>query len=391
MRQIINHLPVRRRTQNDGHYFFGYYDKYPWDKSQRYLLAHKSEFMNRQPVGGDTAVIGMIDLSDNDRFIELADTSAWCWQQGSMLQWLPDSSTRIIYNDVEDGEFVARILDVVDGKTETLCRPIYCLSPDGRYALSANFARLDKERPGYGYAGVPDKFAGQPHSDQDGIWLIDLKQNSAELVISLDQIVKMRNNKVMQNAPNWFNHLLFSPDGKRFIFIHRWRGGNGRFVTHLYTANRDGSGIYPLNLDGLSSHFSWIDNNRIICYCHTQEAGFHYHEFTDRTPRFKIIGEDFFADPEGRRDGHCSYSNDLRWMLTDTYPIYNQKRALLLVDLLDDLAYEIGQFYSPPDLIGPIRCDLHPNWSRDCKTVCIDSLHEGFRAIYTLDVESLTS
>jgi len=51
---------------------------------------------------------------------------------------------------------------------------------------------------------------------------------------------------------------------------------------------------------------------------------------------------------------------------------------------------DIGGFYAPPELDGPIRCDLHPRWNRDGTKVCIDSLHEGSRQIYVLDVSHIT-
>jgi hypothetical protein len=33
-------------------------------------------------------------------------------------------------------------------------------------------------------------------------------------------------------AKHWFNHLLISPDGKRLIFLHRWRGDGQRGFSH---------------------------------------------------------------------------------------------------------------------------------------------------------------
>ena len=50
---IKRYLAVKRITAKDGNYFFGYFDKYPWNISQRYLLGHQTDFMGRQPkVGG---------------------------------------------------------------------------------------------------------------------------------------------------------------------------------------------------------------------------------------------------------------------------------------------------------------------------------------------------
>jgi hypothetical protein len=59
---------------------------------------------------------------------------------------------------------------------------------------------------------------------------------------------------------------------------------------------------------------------------------------------------------------------------------------VLLIRVADGHRYDIGNFYSPPELRGDVRCDLHPRWSRDGSQVCIDSAHEGTRQIYVLDV-----
>lgn len=61
-----------------------------------------------------------------------------------------------------------------------------------------------------------------------------------------------------------------------------------------------------------------------------------------------------------------------------------------MYDLANKKPYEIGSFYADPNYPIPTRCDLHPNWSRDGRTVCIDSIHEGSRQVYTLDVTPIT-
>ena len=48
--------------------------------------------------------------------------------------------------------FVAVVRDALTGAVvRTLPRPIYALSRDGRQAVTLNFARLQHQRPGYGY------------------------------------------------------------------------------------------------------------------------------------------------------------------------------------------------------------------------------------------------
>jgi len=88
-------------------------------------------------------------------------------------------------------------------------------------------------------------------------------------------------------------------------------------------------------------------------------------------------------------DGHCSYSPDGRWILTDTYPDRERLRTLILYRPSDGSRVDIGRFFSPRELDGEIRCDLHPRWSRDGQKICFDSVHEGHRQIYVVDVSEI--
>ena len=78
-------------------------------------------------------------------------------------------------------------------------------------------------------------------------------------------------------------------------------------------------------------------------------------------------------------------------MLTDSYPLADNCRKLFLYHLASQQADEIGAFYADPSYPDPTRCDLHPRWSRDGRAVWFDSIHEGSRQVYTIDVNSLTS
>ena len=385
------HLEVQRITDGPKHHFFGYFDKFPWNQKGNYLLAQEVDFTARQPIPGEKSVLGMIDLNNDNKFIPVAETDAWCWQQGCMFQWLNDSQSKVIYNDREGDHFVSRVLDIETGKRETLCRPIYCLSPDGKWALSLNFSRLDRERPGYGYPGAFDPNETVNVPDDEGIWLVDLKNNTSKLIISIAQITDSYYRSEMALGPGWFNHMLFSPDSKRIAFFHRWRLFDNKnnpvgHKTHMFTANIDGSEIYPLNLEEMSSHYTWTAPDKIINFSNRYIGGYQYYLYTDKTHKTEIIARDVFPT-----DGHCSYSPDGVWMLTDTYPLPEDNcRRLYLHHLEHNETFEIGCFYADPAYPVPARCDLHPNWSRDGKTVCIDSIHEGSRQMYTLDVSSLT-
>ena len=78
-------------------------------------------------------------------------------------------------------------------------------------------------------------------------------------------------------------------------------------------------------------------------------------------------------------------------MLSDTYPdAVSNERLLILYDVANDQRYDIGSFYTSPDLGKPNRCDLHPRWRPDAREVCIDSVHEQLRQMYLVDVSGVT-
>src|SRR5215510_14516836 len=83
--------PVRAITRGPAFHWFGYYDKLQFDPTNRLALGVEGAFEHRLPDPADKIKIGMVDLTDNDRWIELGESSAWSWHQTCMLQWLPGS------------------------------------------------------------------------------------------------------------------------------------------------------------------------------------------------------------------------------------------------------------------------------------------------------------
>jgi dipeptidyl aminopeptidase/acylaminoacyl peptidase len=55
----------------------------------------------------------------------------------------------------------------------------------------------------------------------------------------------------------------------------------------------------------------------------------------------------------------------------------------------DEARISLGKFHSDEQFRGDIRCDLHPRWSPDGSTVSFDSVHEGDRQIYLVDVSDI--
>ncbi len=379
-------LPI---TQDPLYHFFGYYDKCPWDATGRYHLALGTAFMTRPPTPEDIAVIGMLDLHNGNRWRPLAETTAWNWQQSTHLQWLGSAPDRlIIFNTHQRDHYAAVILDVHTGETRILSRPIYAVSPNGKQAVTLNFSRVARTRPGYGYVGVPDIWADDLAPAEDGIYLMDLDSGESDLIVSLAQISRFEPTPDMAGVEHWFNHLQFNPSGNRFLFLHRWRDsrGGGFRQTRLFTANPDGSDLALLEREGLVSHFDWRDDNHILAWSkHNGED--HFHLYRDQSDHVEVVGGDVLL-----QDGHCSYSPDRRWILNDTYPDREtSERTLMLYHPESNTRVDVGRFYAMPEITGEIRTDLHPRWNRDGTQVSFDSIHEGERQVYLVDVGEVVS
>ncbi len=379
-------VPAQAVTQGPKHHFFGYYDKTPWDQTGRYLLGMEIDFINRQPKPGETLTLGMVDLQADQKYIPFATTAAWSWQQGTMLQWLGAAPDReVIYNSIEDGQYVARIQDVHAGKTRTLPQPVYALSRDGQQAVTLDFARLNRLRPGYGYVTLSERYADDPAPRQLGIVHMNLKNEKHELIIPLAELPTIQPRPDFQGAYHWVNHLQFNPSGSQFLFLHRWRMPQKGWKTRLLVAKPDGSDLKLIIDHNLVSHFDWQDDTTILAWSRSRERGDHFYrwDITGKRPP-ELVGAKVLV-----RDGHCSYSPDRQWILNDTYPDAKRLQTLMLYRVADGQRIDLNQFYLPPKLTGPFRCDLHPRWNRSGTQVCIDSAHEGSRQMYILDVSAI--
>ncbi|MBE6378375.1 MAG: hypothetical protein E7051_06105 [Lentisphaerae bacterium] len=365
----------KRLTLQNAHYFFGYFDRTPWNSRNEHPV-HKVPFSSRQPRFGEAAEIGIMK---EGAYIPVSKTLSWCWQQGSMLQWFDDD--RLIFNDVIGDRFGARLTDGTE-----LALPVYILSNDRRYALSLNFARLETERPGYGYPGIEDPFRDWAFHPQDGVVLMDLQSGENKIVVSTEQLVNDFYAPGIDTAMNWVNHLTFSPDGKKIAFIHRfrcfgpWGKGFRCYVTRIFTADCDGSNLQMLNIDFHASHYTWCGNDKLVVFSRLPQGGDQYRIYTVGVHMPEIIGRDRMP-----ANGHCSFSPDGKLLLTDSYTEKDGCRELVIYSPEKDERYSLGRYYSP-DILQYTRCDLHPRWSYDGKRISFDSFHEKFRGVYAIDL-----
>jgi hypothetical protein len=388
-------IQVRTITQGPRHHWFGYYDKLAFDPTDRYVLANAVDFEHRTPRPEDAIDVGMVDPLYRNRWIGFGTSRAWSWQQGCMLQWRPGSKHEVLWNDRVDGRFVSHVLDIRTGERRTLPRPVYAVAPDGRTAISADFARIQRMRPGYGYAGVDDPCRDDRAPADSGIWRMDLDSGESELILSLAEVARLPHaGESLEGRWHYFNHLLVSPDGSRFAVLHRWRRHLRHppalraligFSTRMVTANLDGSDVFILDPSGHTSHFVWRDPEHICAWTRPRGAAPGFWLLRDRTGEAEPVGHGIMT-----RNGHNTYLPGTKneWILCDTYPHWRTRlQTPYLCHVPTRRRVELGAFRLPWRYFGEWRCDLHPRASHDGRTVAIDSPHQGDgRQIHLIDV-----
>jgi len=369
--------PVRKLTHGPKIHWFGYYNKFQLDPSNRYLLCMEGDFEHRLPRADDAVKIGMIDLADGNRWIELGQSLAWSWQQGCMLQWRPGSDREIVFNDRDGDRFVCRVLDVATRKLRTLPMPIEAISPDGKLAACGDFSRIFNIRAGYGYAGIPDKYAAQLAPSKIGAWLMDLDTGKTRMLLSIADLAKIPYENPSPKHKHYVNHFDWNPNGKRFLLYHRWIGTGGQ-PTRVFTMGADGSDLRLLSARG-ASHWWWRDPAHVVIWANGA---------------YRLYQDNGSGEPKetlwNAPNGHESYvpGTNNQWMVTDTYPTGARRECLVyMVHLPTGRCVPLGRFASPRQFGGEWRCDTHPRVSRDGRLVIIDSPHGGDgRQQYAIDI-----
>lgn len=366
-----------------------YYDIPVFDSSSRFVAGHQVRFAGRQPTPEDAIEIGYIDLDEDRKWIPVGTSNAWSWQQGAMTQWLP-KSRRVVWNDREDSQFIARTADIESGETDLLPMPVYALDPEGQFALSLNMARLEHLRPGYGYAGGKSNPLQEHCPRTDGIWKLDLQTGERRLILSLRKAVLFLLSRlsvhlsikevlkhVIRRYVYWFNHVKISPEGSRFTVKLRFRSPdlskswNDQMGVSL-TCGTDGQDLRLLT-DG-TSHVIWLDEQRLFLW---QRDG--VYTFLDERPEGQRLRQ--LAPDVLDHNVHMRHLPGTEGIFVFDTP-YQEEIDLKLLDAYSGQHDTIATFSNHRPKQGLFRCDLHPCPSPDAQKIIVTSLDDGGRQIY---------
>ena len=382
---------IIRISPNDQkhEYFFGYYDKSPWDITDRYILCMRADNTWSDVSPREKADILLIDtfLSESNpgRVRKIAETCSWNVQQSCMLQWMgPDFSSRILYNDYRNGKYVTVIMELASGNEQIIPAPVYTVSADGKTALTLDFSRLYNLRPGYGYFNVKEETKDIALPDATAVWRIDIERGEVKDLLTYKDFAAFQPRPEMQgqDVVHKVNHLMLSPDGKRFMVLHRWFNRQRKY-TRLVTCDVNGKNMYVLSDDDMVSHCNWKNNHSILAFENKRNGGPGYYLMKDKTDKF------IHCWPQLSNDGHPGYSPDGSLIITDTYPDRTRMAELKLMDGRNERKRNvsvIARVFAPFKYDNDTRCYLHPRWNHRGDKICFDSVFEGHRGMYMVDV-----
>lgn len=361
---------------DDGaQYFFGYYDLQPFDQANKRHLAHRVSFLDRIPEKGDVAEVGYITIEDKV-FHKVSQTNAWNFQQGALLQWFDED--HIIFNDFRNGDYCSVIANVATGEERLLCAPLAHLSADRKWGLSINFPRVWNFRPGYGYCNTVDPYFDVNAPEEDGIFLVDVEQNTSKLIMNYKQMAEMFPEKPFCEMKLVVNHITFNPSASRFLFLLRnFPKPGSRWGTILITADRDGSNAHKLTDYQINSHYHWKDDRNIMIWSILPEMGIFF--FDDVTGE-RVLLDDALCN---ETDIHCLYAPDRSCFIGDDYPRQDHEftRAIKYYDCETKRSGIVLELFSDEKGITDIRCDLHNRFSPDGTLVSFDTNYTGRREI----------
>jgi len=361
--------------------FFGYYDKSPENIEGRYIIFQRTSLSTLKKPNSKYEIEIILKGNHTGTESVVGKSHAYNWQQGTKLQWI--SKNEFIYNffDKKSNTYKSKVIDAVIQKEKQIINyPIYDCFKD-EYALSLNFIRLNQLRPDYGYRNI-DKEINYENNLDDGIFKINLKINTSKMILSIQDVINFSPVKTMTGAKHKLNHIMISPNGDEFIFMHRWLISGGKRFDRLFVCDQKGQNLKLISDEGMVSHCCWNGNNEIIGFLRQKSHGDSFYRINIRNNMIDLLSEKLL----NYNDGHPSVFKN--HMIFDSYPNRSRLKHLYIYNIVTNEVREIGEFYESLKYFNETRCDLHPKWNCDGKKIFIDSVHEGKRKLYKINIDS---
>ena len=372
-------------TPNDSyHYFFGYYDMRATGNGINHRhLAHRVKFMDRLPDENDVCELGYLE---DGRFYKIAETTAWNFQQGAMLQYHPNKENTVFYNVCENGRFMTVTHNLENDEKLYTDMATASISPNGLLGLSLNFGRIFAFRAGYGYAGFKDKNENIKAPTDDGVFLTDMQSGKSKLLVSYQD---MRAEAGFgEDEKILVNHITFAPSSERYVMLVRnfYNGIDRRWKTSLVIGDVHGN-IKTVIKKSIVSHYFWLSDKELLLYATPGNNPQKVYILNVDTGAAKALESEYF-DKNENSDIHCTITPDRKYVIGDGYPI-DGYRHILAINLETGESKSILKAKTVIPECPDIRCDLHARYVFNEKFVSFDTTHNGRREIAIFPVSEI--
>ncbi len=448
---IINkECPIERLTNGPKHHLFGFHDLLITNGLGDKYLSLEVDTINRPPLPGELFGVGYVK---EGQYVKIGETTALNYPQGARQQWVGETDYFTVNNRVGDvwgtdlyDTSTNKLVDRFEATT-------HMLSKDGLYAYGLDYARLFRLGGyGYCGISDKDANEPMPLDSgitkmniqtKEIKLLVSVRQvaecGGATLGASHHYLTHLCLNPSCNRVA--FLHRYFMADGgmmtrlmtigtdgndlrcisQGFLSHYDWKDDNTIFIYGRANSALDSIRNNPLlNMPILHGPLRIAKSivKLLLKTIKPNETG------AVNTYFMTILdSENPFVTPFAQgiltEDGHPMLNpRKANWFVNDTYPNHEGIRTLMLYDFNTNQVVGIGKFKmlnEKPDMalmsqyfadvdktiIGEIsaeelsftrsglHCDLHPRWSRDGEEVVFDSIHEGSRQIYKVNVKDI--
>ncbi|MHC4355178.1 MAG: hypothetical protein ACYS0H_20960 [Planctomycetota bacterium] len=386
-------LTVEQITFGPKHHFFGYIGQsktIPWNAGGRYILALRTDYHDRMPDPGAAADVVLIDTQRANKVIQVDQTRAWNFQQGTMFYWNPTSAeTQLFFNDRDPktNRIFTVLFDIGENKRIRECRYSDAsvgnsgVAQDGSAFLAINYGRMAWLRPVTGYPGGFDWTAGKKAPDDDGIFIIDPESGKKRLLVSFRRLAELvrRWKPDVDKASLYINHTLWNRPGDRIYFYLRGRIGKSTMRINVpCTIKPDGTGL-TAHKTFIGGHPEWGRGNQVIG---RQDD----HQVLYDVDKKEIVGR--LGTPEiiPKPGDDISFSPDGNWF-ANGFGGQGGKNYYVLLRLADGANIRSGGFSRGPYVRGDLRIDPAPRWNRTSDAILVPSFTaDGTRQMFIIRV-----
>ena len=369
--------------QDDAHYFFAYYDMRATGENGKHLC-HRVRFMDRLQEKDDVCELGYLD---DGKFIKFAETTAWNFQQGAMLQYHPTRENTVYYNVCENGQFKTVTHNYETGEKTYTDRATACVSPDGKWGLAVNFGRIFAFRPGYGYAGFADEYENVNAPCEDGVFLVDMESGKSKQIVSYDKLSAVAGFSPDQKI--LINHITFNKTSDRFLMLVRnfQTPKCPHWSSSVVISDRAGN-CRALLKKTYFSHYLWLSDKELLAHCTVEGKKKSMYVINVDTGTWVEYDMPYFHGTHNP-DIHCNMAPNGKYIIGDGYEI-DGYRYLMAYSIETGKSRELLRVKTiTPHDITDIRTDPHARFVWGGKYITFDTTQNGRRDVVQIDLSAL--